>query len=83
MARQPWSDNTLALNGADEAGRLEAALERIARASARAAAPAPAPTALPPAALVETAPEARPDTRELAARLDMLIEELRGLLGQT
>jgi hypothetical protein len=56
----------LSQDGADEASRLEAALERIARASARV--PAPAAPAI--------------DTRELAARLDVLIEELRGLLGQ-
>jgi hypothetical protein len=62
---------SLAQNGADEAGRLEAALERIARASARAAAPA-----------IEQGAEPAPDTQELAARLDMLIEELRAILGQ-
>jgi len=60
----------LAQDGADEASRLEAALERIARASARASAPAP------------TANQAPIDTHELAARLDVLIEELRGILGQ-
>lgn len=57
--------------GADEAGRLEAALERIARASARAAPPA-----------IEPGAEPAPNTQELAARLDMLIEELRAILGQ-
>ncbi len=62
----------MAHNGADEAGRLEAALERIARASARAAEPVPAHDAAEPPS----------NTQELAARLDMLIEELRGLLGQ-
>jgi len=61
----------LAQNGADEAGRLEAALERIARASVRAAAPA-----------IEPGAEPAPNTQELAARLDMLIEELRAILGQ-
>jgi hypothetical protein len=62
----------LAQTGADEAGRLEAALERIARASVRAAQPVPA----------NDAAEAPTNTQELAARLDILIEELRGLLGQ-
>jgi len=62
----------LAQTGADEAGRLEAALERIARASVRAAQPVPA----------HDAAEAPTNTQELAARLDILIEELRGLLGQ-
>jgi hypothetical protein len=61
----------LAQNGADEASRLEAALERIARASARAAVPAPA----------QTTEEAPFDAKELAARLDALIEELRSVLG--
>jgi hypothetical protein len=64
----------LAQNGADEASRLEAALERIARASARAAAPA--------AASVETGAEPPFDAKALAARLDLLIEELRSVLGQ-
>ncbi len=63
----------MAQNGADEASRLEAALERIARASARAALPAPAPATA----------EAPFDVKALAARLDMLIEELRSVLGQS
>jgi hypothetical protein len=67
----------LAQNGADEAGRLEAALERIARASARATAPA-----AEQAGTEHIGAEPAPDTQELAARLDMLIEELRAILGQ-
>ncbi len=61
--------------GADEASRLEAALERIARASARVAVPAPAPA--------QTIVEAPFDAKALAARLDALIEELRSVLGQS
>jgi hypothetical protein len=62
----------LAENGADEAARLEAALERIAHAAGGS----------------RTAPEAPPrraaavDTRVLAARLDALIADLRSVLGQ-
>jgi hypothetical protein len=67
----------LAQIGADEASRLEAALERIARASARVAVPAPAQTT------TQGGAQAPFDARELAARLDMLIEELRGVLGQS
>jgi hypothetical protein len=67
----------LAQIGADEASRLEAALERIARASARVAVPAPAP------APAQTIVEAPFDAKALAARLDALIEELRSVLGQS
>lgn len=56
----------------DEAARLEAALDRIARATARrqvanANAAAHQPTT--------------PETADIAARLDQLIADLRGLLG--
>ena len=54
---------------ADEAGRLEAALERIARAVPAERVP-PAETHVPP------------ETRALADRLDALIAELRDILAQ-
>jgi hypothetical protein len=62
------------MSGASEdpeaaAGRLEAALERIAQAAAR------APAAHPAAATA-------PDTKEIAARLDVLIDRLRTALGE-
>jgi hypothetical protein len=60
----------LAENGADEAARLEAALDRIAHAAGG----------------LRLAPEAPPaaaiDARTLAARLDALIADLRSVLGQ-
>jgi hypothetical protein len=69
----------LAEDRSDEAGRLEAALERIARAADTTngrvhqeqdagASPAKGDAAV--------------DVRALSARLDALIEELRGILGQ-
>jgi len=54
------------------ADRLEAALERIAQAAMREPVPAPGPaTEAPPT----------PDTEEIAARLDGLIDRLRMALG--
>jgi len=58
------------------AARLEAALERIAVAAARRAS---APPAAPPAAPSVAA--AAPVDPEIAARLDGLIERLRGALA--
>jgi len=68
----------------DEAARLEAALERISRAAAQAkAAPPPAArdTALRDAAAQVTTSASLPHGAEIAARLDGLIAELRGVLG--
>jgi hypothetical protein len=61
-------------NGSDPAARLEAALERIARAAST-----PPKTALP-----DEGGESTPSTRhgdEIAARLDGLIADLRAILG--
>jgi hypothetical protein len=70
------------ISAADEAARLEVALERIARAAARPPAPPPAPTLRAPI-LQEGAVDAtsRADTAALAERLDSLIAELRTVLG--
>ncbi len=59
-------------HGADEAARLEAALERIARAAGGLR---PLPDS-PPTHANAT------DARILAARLDALIADLRSVLGQ-
>ena len=60
--------------GPDEAARLEAALDRIARAAAR-----PIKTALQ--AGHEHVTTALPPGPEIAARLDGLIADLRSVLG--
>jgi hypothetical protein len=65
----------------DEAARLEAALDRIARAAAQAqheAAAAQQQTGLHPPAPHATTP---PETAELSARIDALIADIRGVLG--
>ncbi len=77
----------MAENGADEAGRLEAALDRIARAARRVTGQvhAQSAAATPPGAGDsggEGAAGSGIDARALASRLDALIEELRGILGQ-
>ncbi len=69
----------LAENGADEAGRLEAALDRIAHAARRANGQAHSREHAEPS---PGAADSGIDVRALAARLDALIEELRGILGQ-
>ncbi len=66
----------LAENEADEAGRLEAALERIARAM-----PLDTPAPHPPQPY-RAEEHISPDTKALAARLDALIAELRDILAQ-
>ena len=64
------------------AARLEAALERIAAAAARRASAAPADAAVAPPAVEPLAAEtAAPVAPEIAARLDGLIERLRGALA--
>jgi hypothetical protein len=64
----------------DDAVRLEAALDRIARAASRAAArPALRETTLREAR--EQTTSAPPRTQEVAARLDGVIAALRGVLG--
>ena len=55
--------------GCDETARLEAALTRIAHVRVRGDAAVPRP-------------EAAPDRRVLAERLDALIAELRSVLGR-
>jgi septal ring factor EnvC (AmiA/AmiB activator) len=65
----------------DEAERLEAALERIARAAAHAQHAAAA--ARQHTGLHTQVPHATtsPDTAEVAARIDALIADIRGVLG--
>jgi hypothetical protein len=63
-------------NVPDDAGRLEAALERIARAAGR----RPSPGLRASAALATSPAEAGPAS-EVAARLDALIADLRAVLG--
>jgi hypothetical protein len=65
----------------DEAARLEAALERISRAAAQAKAAAAPDAALHDASVQVTTPASLPHGAEIAARLDGLIAELRGVLG--
>jgi hypothetical protein len=68
----------------DEAARLEAALERISRAAAQAKSVPPPPAhdaALHDASVQVTTPAFLPHSAEIAARLDGLIAELRGVLG--
>jgi hypothetical protein len=64
----------------DEAARLEAALTRIGRAAAQAKAAMP-DAALHDASVQVTTPASVPHAAEIAARLDGLIAELRGVLG--
>lgn len=64
--------------GLDEAARLEAALGRIARAAAARRRRAELPDG---AGQATSAGEAGPETAEIAARLDALIEEVRAALG--
>jgi hypothetical protein len=66
------------LNGPDESARLEAALERIARAAASAATRTP-----PQPGLHQAAPHATtgPEVTEVATRLDALIAQIRTVLG--
>jgi phage shock protein A len=68
--------------GDDDAARLDAALDRIARAAAQAQRAAEA-AAAQNTGLHRDAPNATtgPDTAEVADRLDALIAELRGVLG--
>jgi hypothetical protein len=63
------------------AARLEAALERIAAAAARRASEAPADLAVAPAGASDGAELAAPVAPEIVARLDGLIERLRGALA--
>jgi hypothetical protein len=63
-------------NAPDDAGRLEAALDRIARAAAHR--PAQALRAGSP---IATSPADAASTGEVAARLDALIADLRVVLG--
>jgi hypothetical protein len=63
-------------NAPDDAGRLEAALDRIARAAAH------SPTqALRASSPLATSPADAVPTVEVAARLDALIADLRAVLG--
>jgi hypothetical protein len=71
--------------GQDDAARLDSALDRIARAAAQArqdAASALAQTAVQ-TGLHANAPHATtgPDTSDIAARVDALIANIRGVLG--
>jgi len=63
-------------NAADEAGRLEAALDRIARAASRRPTPA-----LRSSAPLATSPAEAAPAHEVATRLDALIADLRAVLG--
>jgi hypothetical protein len=68
------------------AARLEAALERIAAAAARRASAPPAahavaPPAAAPSVVIPATAMAAPAAPEIAARLDGLIERLRGALA--
>jgi hypothetical protein len=62
--------------GPDDAARLEVALERIARAARR-----PPAAALRASVPLATTPADAAPTREVAARLDALIDDLRAVLG--
>jgi len=63
-----------------DAGRLELALDRIARAASRAAARPILGEGVLQEAFDQTT-RAAPRTREIAARLDGVIATLRGVLG--
>ena len=67
---------------ADAAARLEAALERIARLAAAAGAGRPADYALPADPPERVSLAEGPSRAALAARLDRIIERLRGALDQ-
>ena len=63
-------------NAADDSGRLEAALDRIARAATRRA-----NAGLRAGAAVATSPAEAAPAGEVATRLDALIADLRAVLG--
>jgi hypothetical protein len=63
-------------NAPDDAGRLEAALDRIARAATRRP-----PPGLRAGAALATSPAETGPASEVAARLDALIADLRAVLG--
>ncbi len=66
----------------DAAARLEAALERIAAAAARRVSPSPSESDdAPPVAEPSGTGPVGPIAPEIAARLDGLIERLRGALA--